>query len=173
MTFDRYCALAQRTSNPNLTTREHLVNGALGLCGEAGEVADLIKKHKMQGHALDVQKILEEVGDVLWYCAEIATHMKLFASWDNIYQSVIDISTEADRLELLAVRLCSKAGTIAEKVVYSRPIHEDICEIMFICKTIAGNWGYHIIEVAENNIKKLQRRYPVKFDPERSINREV
>lgn len=45
---------------------------ALGLTGEAGEVADLIKKHVGHGHALDGDKLLLELGDVLWYIAALA-----------------------------------------------------------------------------------------------------
>lgn len=73
MTINEYQQLAQRTSNNALTQEEHLINGALGLCGEAGEVADLIKKTTMQGHALDRARICEELGDVCWYLAETAT----------------------------------------------------------------------------------------------------
>lgn len=47
------------------------LNGALGMCGESGEVADIIKKHTFQGHDLKVDKIREEAGDVLWYIAII------------------------------------------------------------------------------------------------------
>lgn len=39
------------------------------MCGESGEVADIIKKHTFQGHDLKVDKIREETGDVLWYIA--------------------------------------------------------------------------------------------------------
>lgn len=46
---------------------EYLVMGALGLCGEAGEVVDLIKKHKFQGAALNRDKLIKELGDVRWY----------------------------------------------------------------------------------------------------------
>lgn len=48
MTINEYQQLAQRTSNNALTQGEHVINGALGLCGEAGEVADLVKKAYMQ-----------------------------------------------------------------------------------------------------------------------------
>ena len=45
---------------------------ALGLCGEAGEVADVVKKHRGHGHELDEEKIVDELGEVLWYVAMIA-----------------------------------------------------------------------------------------------------
>ena len=41
-----------------------IVNGVLGLCGEAGECADLVKKHKFQGHDLDTDHLAKELGDV-------------------------------------------------------------------------------------------------------------
>jgi NTP pyrophosphatase (non-canonical NTP hydrolase) len=45
----------------------------LGLVGESGEIADLIKKNRMQGHALDIEHVAKELGDVCWYIAETAT----------------------------------------------------------------------------------------------------
>jgi NTP pyrophosphatase (non-canonical NTP hydrolase) len=51
--------------------REKLCLGALGLGGESGEVIDLIKKALFQGHELDSNRFLDEVGDVLWYLALI------------------------------------------------------------------------------------------------------
>jgi NTP pyrophosphatase (non-canonical NTP hydrolase) len=45
----------------------------LGLVGESGEVVDLIKKHVYHGHPLDSDKLLKELGDVLWYVAALAT----------------------------------------------------------------------------------------------------
>jgi NTP pyrophosphatase (non-canonical NTP hydrolase) len=43
------------------------LNAALGLAGESGEVCELIKKERFQGRAYDPAKMLEELGDVLWY----------------------------------------------------------------------------------------------------------
>ena len=40
---------------------------ALGLTGESGEVADHIKKVLFHGHALDVNHVAKELGDILWY----------------------------------------------------------------------------------------------------------
>ena len=43
--------------------------GALGLCGESGEVAELVKKHVHHHKPLDQDKLVKELGDVLWYLA--------------------------------------------------------------------------------------------------------
>lgn len=45
---------------------------ALGLTGESGEVADLIKKGYGHGHGVDEEKLAKELGDVLWYLAVLA-----------------------------------------------------------------------------------------------------
>ena len=73
MTINEYQELAMRTSNPKLSTVDHILNGALGLTGESGEVADLAKKALMQGHLLDAEHIAKELGDICWYIAETAT----------------------------------------------------------------------------------------------------
>lgn len=72
MQFNEYQSLAQRTSNPQLSDIEKLHNGLMGLNGEAGECIDILKKHDFQGHTLAIDKILDELGDVLWYVAEAA-----------------------------------------------------------------------------------------------------
>ena len=73
MEINEYQQLAMRTSNSKLSPMEHITNGALGLAGEAGEVADLVKKWTMQGHIIDPVHLMKELGDVCWYIAETAT----------------------------------------------------------------------------------------------------
>lgn len=69
MNINEYQQLALKTAN-NLNDKKGLVvNGALGLTGESGEVADLIKKHLFQGHELDKEHLAKELGDVAWYLA--------------------------------------------------------------------------------------------------------
>jgi len=46
-----------------------LFNGALGLNGEAGEVADMVKKYVFHGHKLNLDDLIKEIGDVCWYLA--------------------------------------------------------------------------------------------------------
>lgn len=51
-----------------------IIYPALGLAGEAGEVADKVKKIIRDNNDTDEMKqnIAAEIGDVLWYCAVLA-----------------------------------------------------------------------------------------------------
>lgn len=50
-----------------------LSNAGMGLAGESGEVIDLIKKHLHQDQPLNKEKLINELGDVLWY-AELLSY---------------------------------------------------------------------------------------------------
>ncbi len=72
LTVRDYQAAALRTANHTLSGDKALIVAALGLCGEAGEVADLVKKHVGQGHPFDQamrDRLIGEAGDVAWYLA--------------------------------------------------------------------------------------------------------
>jgi NTP pyrophosphatase (non-canonical NTP hydrolase) len=73
MTFQEFQDAAKRTHDAPFPNCERLPVMALGLCGEAGEVADLIKKHMWHGKAYPQAELIEELGDALWYIADIAT----------------------------------------------------------------------------------------------------
>ena len=70
MTINQYQKEAMRTaSGMNYENHGMLMNAALGICGEGGEVADLVKKATFQGHTLDREHVAKELGDVAWYIA--------------------------------------------------------------------------------------------------------
>ncbi len=61
-----YPTIVMKTSNKE-SFRETLGNIGLGLTGEAGEVAGILKKYLHHGHDLDVNDLILELGDVLYY----------------------------------------------------------------------------------------------------------
>ena len=73
MTINEYQKLAMKTLNPELSEKDVLINGVMGLCGESGEAIDIVKKWLAQGHELDKEKLAKELGDICWYLAETAT----------------------------------------------------------------------------------------------------
>lgn len=69
MMTSEYEYKAHRTINHSLSSEMQLANAALGLAGEAGEFADLVKKILCQGKGMDKEKLKDELGDVCWYIA--------------------------------------------------------------------------------------------------------
>ena len=77
MTPNEYQKLAMTTLNKELTKPDMLLNSVMGLCGESGEAIDILKKHMMQGHSLDRDHLIKELGDIAWYLAEAATALDI------------------------------------------------------------------------------------------------
>lgn len=77
MEINEYQKLAMVTLNKEIPFDQLIINAALGLSGEVGEVNDLLKKHLFQGHELDKEKIINELGDIAWYLAEAATALNV------------------------------------------------------------------------------------------------
>jgi NTP pyrophosphatase (non-canonical NTP hydrolase) len=78
MDFNEYQELAARTdSGAHKGTTTELAIAALGLTGESGEFADHVKKHLEQGHPLDEDKLIKELGDIQYYIAKAARWLGL------------------------------------------------------------------------------------------------
>lgn len=77
LTANDYQHLAMKTLNPELSWKDVLINGVMGLCGESGEAIDIVKKWLAQGHPLDKERLAKELGDIAWYLAETATALDL------------------------------------------------------------------------------------------------
>jgi NTP pyrophosphatase (non-canonical NTP hydrolase) len=96
MTFDEYQKQAHRTAQYP-TVGERFVYPTLGLAGEAGEVVETVKKIlRDDGSTVSEEKrdeLKKELGDVLWYMAQVATEFKL--SFTDIAQT--NIKKLADR----------------------------------------------------------------------------
>lgn len=75
LTFTDYQTAARKTAVYPIDSALYYL--ALGLTNEAGEVAGKVKKSiRDNGGRLDVDALAAELGDVLWYIAELATYIK-------------------------------------------------------------------------------------------------
>ena len=90
--FDHYQHEVQRTGSAvpdgdESRFAKELSLCGMGLAGEAGEVCDTLKKVVHHGRALDRAKVVEEMGDVLWYLAHLAN--VLGVTLDDVAQANI------------------------------------------------------------------------------------
>jgi len=68
--INRYSSNADKTINYDISKAERMLQASIGMTGESAEVMDIIKKVHFQKHILNkekVDKIIEEMGDVIWY----------------------------------------------------------------------------------------------------------
>lgn len=73
MELNEYQSLAMKTKKPwGEDVKGQLTDSILGLTGESGEVADIIKKYFAGVKELDKDHLINEMGDVMWYLAELA-----------------------------------------------------------------------------------------------------
>jgi NTP pyrophosphatase (non-canonical NTP hydrolase) len=77
MNFNEYQDLAGRTANKSLELKTRAAVAGLGLAGETGEAVELLKKWIGHGHLLETEVFQKELGDVLWYVAELANVLGL------------------------------------------------------------------------------------------------
>lgn len=64
-----YQKLASRTENPLLNDTEKTLHALHGMVGEIGEIHSLYQK-VYQGHDLDDEHLIKELGDLMWFIAE-------------------------------------------------------------------------------------------------------
>ena len=107
-TLNEFQKLCLRTATIPMDEKTMHLTWSLALAGEVGELANRTKKVFLHGHPYDQEKVIEELGDILWYVA-----------------------------------------------VYSQDI------------------GIDLLEVAQKNISKLEKRYPEGFSSEASQNRVI
>ncbi len=92
MNFNEYQDAAFKFCRDHNDAKLQIINSALGLTGETGEVIDELKKFLFHDHHMDTIKLISELGDVLWYLSNVAT---LFGvTMDDVAQHNIDKLSE-------------------------------------------------------------------------------
>lgn len=76
MNLNEYQDLARRTQNTELTDGERLAHALMGLGSECGEILGIFQK-MFQGHEVDEDKVVDEMGDLMWFLAELADCLKV------------------------------------------------------------------------------------------------
>ena len=71
MTLNGYQRDARGTQNGRLNPCERRMHALHGLASEVGEIHALYQK-VFQGHPLNADRVVDELGDLLWFAAELA-----------------------------------------------------------------------------------------------------
>lgn len=174
-----YQKAAMRTSPEG---HDRILNGCLGLIGEAGEVVDCVKKWLFQsgeGAEIPKDRLVDECGDVMWYCAELCTGLRI--ELDELMQGCgifetdydgLDLTDAAGELAALAIRPFEERDKDTAMSVYKLFQKVNLKRVIACVSVILKRFCSCSLEnCLENNIVKLKKRYPKGFDAERSLNR--
>lgn len=74
-------SIQERTSN---VFQLRTLHAAMGVCTEAGELMDALKKFIFYGKDLDIINIKEEISDCFWYIALMCDNLKI--SFEEIWE---------------------------------------------------------------------------------------
>jgi NTP pyrophosphatase (non-canonical NTP hydrolase) len=88
MNFAQYTDEVKRTVSELDTPLASQIHMAIGLSTEANEVLDAYKKSFAYGKKLDVVNVGEELGDMLWYMANLMRMLNI--SFEDVLQINVD-----------------------------------------------------------------------------------
>lgn len=184
-----YAPLARRTLK-ELPFRHHLIHMGMGVTGEMGELIDATKKVLIYGKAMDKTNIMEEIGDCLWYVANMlqeigigpqALQVHLYRGYDNGVHLRGQIEED---VFVLGEALLGMNKAVADQCATLPQLHPVMgpgtSQAMLMVEIIAGNLGIlaglldvDLAQAMQRNIEKLAKRYGDKYSDVAALNRDT
>ncbi len=168
VTVDTYEKAALRTLGPH----NDLLYLTLGLVGEVGEVIDYAKKTLYHGHTYEAAKFSEEIGDVCWYVAAICHNQGIYfadvASWPAAATEKEEVIFNPEKILNLAS--LASPGLIKEHVE-NGTIQGPLIRLMKELKGVAFEAHLDFENILNQNIQKLEKRYPAGYSHKSSVAR--
>jgi NTP pyrophosphatase (non-canonical NTP hydrolase) len=168
MNFTQYKPLALRTEKPLASALLRLEHVALGLATESGEYTTEVKRAAIYDKPLTPEMVAhmrEELGDILWY---VAIGCDVFNMDIPEYQYLFDTSglPAVAQLKLASLRIATEIGFFTFEIPnFGLQRHQDsimrgfvniVSAVAHACDAL----GFSIEDVMDENIAKLQERFP-------------
>lgn len=148
MTPNKYQSLASVTSSlkdfcDNGITevnRNRVLMACLGLAGESGETVDYLKKVIYHYHTLDRWKLQKELGDVLWYVAEMCSALNINLE-DIMVQNIAKLKERYPE-GFETDRSINRPDSKEEKYCFECKTREVITDAIYMVEYMNGNCVY-------------------------------
>ena len=173
--LDSYQLQAARTSfHEPVRGGDAITTSLLGLIGEVGEVITELKKHSREGAAYLAfpHRLAEEVGDVLWYAADLAAHRGIrLADLDAISTAPAGSSStrtgEWIRVALSLAEYTARVSRSYDSLLEGRQTYrqfdtglsESLAGIMADLRRLTCMHGLSIADVTKANLRKVNHRW--------------
>lgn len=189
--FSAKCIRTESTSFHN----DRILHGIIGVVTELGEAIDALKKSLYYGKELDIVNLKEEIGDILWYLSILTDALDIKISNDvwglrieevsNVFDKERVIKDKTIQLNMLNDLLYCviQIGYISKDYELNELIHvpDDLTllseakieAIINVLSRVANDLGSDLSVISDTVIKKLQVRYPEKFDEKKAEVRDL
>lgn len=163
------------SSQAGTRTPSRLCMAVVGLCGEAGEFLDALKKREFAGHG-DFEIAAKELGDCLWYVAEAATALdttleavaasSLDRPWGEMFPADAPLPCSAEMVA--GLELCDRANAMMIHAAndrfdpgpeYAPSLALTLGDVLRGIARAATTCGIELPAVATANVAKLWMRY--------------
>lgn len=176
MTYQEYQIAASRTCVKLSTDKEDARHMKMGVISEIGELVDAYKKELAYGKTLDLVNISEEWADCAWYLANEANRLKIQLEEEILDDEIIKYIKEQIEEQDIEDILWDFGFNFKDlQTVNIEDISHNEIQDGFIMWIYIGENILHIDtnKALENNIAKLKARYPLKFESELALNRDL
>lgn len=175
---------SSRRTRPNVHGDDLLHLAAVGIFDECGEIAGLVKKKRWQGHTgITRAKMTDEIGDAWWYVAAgadaVGQPLGELVSYDLLKKEAKkEMAKEPDEVRVFnaIMRLASAVGRLADALSDPEsqratliPTWLSVVAYRLIC--VATVMLVDTLEALNENVVKIDRRFPNGFTPEASMAR--
>ena len=133
----------------------------LGLCGETGEVIEVIKKSLRKGNTIDKEALKLELGDLAWYVVAFVSDIETTKLSEINYPYAKSVTTQ--NIEELALDLHINVNNVVTYYKHTEGYKTDtpaflLYDVLNSIRKIGRVYDISIEEIFEANILKLKRR---------------
>jgi len=162
MNYAEYQQEARRTMDQTLTPEERIELCLYGIVGEVGEIIDLYKKERFHRHPRDKNEYRKEIGDVVWYVANLCHETDT---------GFFDYGHGPSFWEVCGYGLPKQLRALAREAAKFESI--DTRQVLSLLNHIAYLLDLGPFEeILDLNVAKLRARYPEGFSTEASLARK-
>ena len=176
MDFNTYTQHVLRTANKGLNNKELFSMAVMGMCGELGELYELV--HNYTGANVIRGGLIEkEAGDFIWYFA-LLTHVSNCVDVTEYSLMFNDVDAK-ESLQQMTLDVLTLTDIVKKHVFHSKDIdfslgsdwHRMLYVIILRFKSLIAQYNISLSSVMQTNVNKLIERYPEGFSAERANNR--
>lgn len=187
----QFCAVEVTQENTDRCNIQNvnIAHGILGISGEISEINEAYELVNFKESDIDTVNLKEELGDICWYIANLATAINYVPVWKKETESkykdpFLVLPEDVDKFQFFINNskisgISGKLVDLLKRVIFygvsfdEQLIKTSLNKLIIILHKMADNLCVTLEECQTMNIDKLTERYGEKFTEEAAVNRNL